>query len=59
MIPSWHQGVDGEDVMWRTNERHESICIAMGRDSTGVELQEDLTPEDQEHHNPILRFFTE
>jgi len=39
MVLSWHRGVDGEDVMWRTNELTEGICIAMGLDSTGVKSQ--------------------
>ena len=50
--------VEGDDVVWRTQEMSTNVCNKLGIDPSGVEEQWEPTPQDQRHPNPIVAAFT-
>ena len=50
--------VDGDDVVWRTEEMTTNVCRALGIDPTGVKQRWEPTPADQRPLNPVILGFT-
>ena len=50
--------VDGEDVLWRTQELGSNICAALGLPADGLKDQWDRLPEERKHPNWFLAAMT-
>ena len=50
--------VDGEDVVWRTEEMTNNVCKALGIDSAGVAQTWQPTPPEKRPQHPIIAAFT-
>ena len=50
--------VDGEDVLWRTQELGDKFCNALGLELNGLKDQWDPFPAEQKHPNPFVAAMT-
>ena len=50
--------VDGEDVLWRTQELGRNICEALGLDPDGLKDEWDPLPEERKSSNPFIAGMT-
>jgi hypothetical protein len=50
--------VDGEDVLWRTQELGDKLCTALGLPQNGLKDQWNPMPEDWKHPNWFCRAMT-
>lgn len=49
--------VDGDDVIWRTDELRDNLCRALGLDPNGISSSWEAVPQDKRSKHDIIRYF--